>query len=92
MNQNSANRQAQCDLNQRSSQQGSKATGRKQHQEQQRQLNNEQTSEDQIPDTPSGQSRIEAPMSGSKMCGHVYDCDCSTEQAIHASEEHAPKK
>ncbi|KAF9104162.1 hypothetical protein BGX27_010214, partial [Mortierella sp. AM989] len=58
------------------------------HKQQQQQEQQEQRSE-----TPShtGQSNIEAPTSGSKMCGHVSDCDCSTETAIHASEEHAPK-
>ncbi|KAG0004025.1 hypothetical protein BGZ80_002342 [Entomortierella chlamydospora] len=73
-------RQTQSDLNQRSSQlHESKASALKQQQEEQRS------------ETPSGQSKIEAPMSGTKMCGHVHDCDCSTETAIHASEEHAPK-
>jgi hypothetical protein len=51
------------------------------------------TLQEQRSETPShaGQSNIEAPMSGTKMCGHSYDCDCSTETAIHASEEHAPR-
>lgn len=83
MNQNTSN-QSQSDSAQRSShqQQESKASALKQQQLQ------EQRSE-----TPShaGQSNIEAPMSGSKMCGHAFDCDCSTETAIHASEEHAPR-
>ncbi|KAF9139839.1 hypothetical protein BGX30_007402 [Mortierella sp. GBA39] len=54
---------------------------------------NKQQLQEQRSETPShaGQSNIEAPMSGSKMCGHTYDCDCSTESAIHASEEHAPR-
>ncbi|KAG0209225.1 hypothetical protein BGX28_010448 [Mortierella sp. GBA30] len=83
MNRNTNNRQTQSDTTQRSyQQQESKATARNQQQQQ-----------EQMPETPShaGQSNIEAPMSGSKLCGHVYDCDCSTEQAIHASEEHAPR-
>ncbi|KAI1300861.1 hypothetical protein EDD11_005930 [Mortierella claussenii] len=83
MNKNSGNRQAQSDLNQTSSQQQeSNATARKQQQQHQ---------DDPRAETPSGQSKIEAPMSGNKMCGHVHDCDCSTESAIHASELHAPK-
>ncbi|KAF9429944.1 hypothetical protein BGZ76_001050 [Entomortierella beljakovae] len=84
MNKNTGSHQSQPDSTQRSlpQQQESMATTRKQMQ--QHELRAE---------TPShtGQSKIEAPMSGSKMCGHVYDCDCSTEMAIHASEEHAPR-
>lgn len=82
MNQNT-NNQSQSSSAQRSSnlQQESKASAQKQQLQEQRS------------ETPShaGQSNIEAPMSGSKMCGHAYDCDCSTETAIHASEEHAPR-
>ncbi|KAF9934223.1 hypothetical protein FBU30_002916 [Linnemannia zychae] len=52
-----------------------------------------QTTSEQRSETPShaGQSNIEAPMSGKKMCNHTYDCDCSTQAAIHGSEEHAPR-
>ncbi|KAG0254866.1 hypothetical protein BG011_005460 [Mortierella polycephala] len=91
MDKDKDSRQVQSDLNQRWSQQQqeSQATARKQQQEQ-GQRDSEQTSESQPPETPSGQSKIEAPMSGKKMCGHKHDCDCSTETAIHASEEHAP--
>ncbi|KAF9952600.1 hypothetical protein BGZ70_000556 [Mortierella alpina] len=81
MNKNSNNREGQPDLDQRSSQQthSAQATARTGQQDVDR------------AETPSGQSKIEAPMSGKKMCGHAYDCDCSTEKAIHAPEEHAPK-
>ncbi|KAF9189054.1 hypothetical protein BGZ51_000163 [Haplosporangium sp. Z 767] len=91
MDKDKDSKQGQSDLNQRWSeqQQESQATARKQKQEQ-GQRSSEQTSESQPPETPSGQSNIEAPMSGTKMCGHVHDCDCATEQAIHASEEHDP--
>ncbi|KAF9140340.1 hypothetical protein BG015_001703 [Linnemannia schmuckeri] len=82
MNQNTSD-QSQTASAQRSShqQQESKAPAQKQQLQEQRS------------ETPShaGQSNIEAPMSGSKMCGHAFDCDCSTETAIHASEEHAPR-
>ncbi|KAG0289147.1 hypothetical protein BGZ96_007215 [Linnemannia gamsii] len=82
MNQNKGN-QSQSLSGMRSShqQQESKAPAHKQSLQEQRS------------ETPShaGQSNIEAPMSGTKMCGHVSDCDCSTETAIHASEEHAPR-
>ncbi|KAK3830066.1 MAG: hypothetical protein JOS17DRAFT_817557 [Linnemannia elongata] len=82
MNQNT-NNQSQSSSAQRSShmQQETKASAQKQQLQEQRS------------ETPShaGQSNIEAPMSGSKMCGHAFDCDCSTETAIHASEEHAPR-
>ncbi|GJJ75429.1 hypothetical protein EMPS_07787 [Entomortierella parvispora] len=60
----------------------------------QRKNQQQQSSEvEQRSETPShaGLSKIEAPMSGKKMCNHGYDCDCSTEAAIHASEEHVPK-
>lgn len=81
MNKNSNNREGQPDLHQRSSQQpqNAQATARSGQEDMDR------------AETPSGQSKIEAPMTGKKMCGHAYDCDCSTEKAIHASEEHAPK-
>ncbi|KAG0224208.1 hypothetical protein BGW42_005287 [Actinomortierella wolfii] len=75
-------RQRQPDSTQRSYQQyETSATARKQQQL------------DERSETPShaGQSNIEAPMSGTKMCGHAYDCECSTKTAIHASEEHAPR-
>ncbi|CAO3565163.1 unnamed protein product [Mortierella alpina] len=82
MNKNSNHREGQPDQHQRSSQesqsQSAQATARTGQQDMDR------------AETPSGQSKIEAPMSGKKMCGHAYDCDCSTEKAIHASEEHAP--
>ncbi|KAF8928020.1 hypothetical protein BGZ47_001855, partial [Haplosporangium gracile] len=82
MNQNTRNKSQPVSA-QRSShqQQESKAPGHKQQLQEQRS------------ETPShaGQSNIEAPMSGSKLCGHAFDCDCSTETAIHASEEHAPR-
>jgi len=85
MNQNTS-KQNQPASTLRSSHHQQQSTGpvRKQQQQQQQ----EQRSE-----TPShaGLSKIEAPMSGSKMCGHAYDCDCSTEIAMHASEEHAPR-
>ncbi|KAF9117553.1 hypothetical protein BGW39_002063 [Mortierella sp. 14UC] len=88
MNQNT-DKQNQPASAQRSSQlqQESMAPMNKQQQQQQQQQ------QEQRSETPShaGQSNIEAPMSGSKMCGHAYDCDCSTEKAIHASEEHAPR-
>ncbi|KAF9946406.1 hypothetical protein BGZ72_000348 [Mortierella alpina] len=80
MNKNS--NQGQPDLHQRSSQQpnrSAQATARSGQEDVDR------------AETPSGQSKIEAPMSGKKMCGHTYDCNCSTERAIHASEDHAPK-
>ncbi|KAG0269270.1 hypothetical protein DFQ27_004133 [Actinomortierella ambigua] len=86
MNKNPSNRQT--DPNQRSSQSHQQqASARTQG------LGNQQWSGDQRSETPShaGQSKIEAPMSGSKMCGHAHDCDCSTQSAIHASEQHAPR-
>ncbi|KAG0273949.1 hypothetical protein BGZ95_010249 [Linnemannia exigua] len=82
-------------MNQNTSDQGKSASAMRssnQHQESTAPAQKQQLQE-QRSETPShsGQSNIEAPMSGSKMCGHVSDCDCSTETAIHASEEHAPR-
>ncbi|OAQ24733.1 hypothetical protein K457DRAFT_23864 [Linnemannia elongata AG-77] len=94
MNQNTSN-QSQSDSAQRSShqQQESKASALKQQQQESKASALKQQQQEQRSETPShaGQSNIEAPMSGSKMCGHAFDCDCSTETAIHASEEHAPR-
>ncbi|KAF9205616.1 hypothetical protein BGZ49_003788, partial [Haplosporangium sp. Z 27] len=85
MNTNLGNRQTKSNMNQRSSQKGQTPQASAQSQlkeQQQRSYTNEQTSAD--PQTPSGQSNIEAPMSGTKLCNHVRDCNCATEQAIHS--------
>ncbi len=83
MNKNSNHREGQSDLNQRSTQQphNAQATARAGQQGMDRS------------ETPSGQgqSKIEAPMTGKKICAHAGACDCSTDMAIHASEEHAPR-
>ncbi|KAF9968895.1 hypothetical protein BGZ73_009084 [Actinomortierella ambigua] len=81
MNKNTSSRQS--DLNQRSSQ-TQQSSARAQG------FSNQDWDRSETP-SHAGQSNIEAPMSGSKMCGHAYDCNCSTDTAIHASEEHAPK-
>ncbi|KAK3827340.1 MAG: hypothetical protein J3R72DRAFT_528333 [Linnemannia gamsii] len=82
-------------MNQNTSDQSQSASAMRSSNQQQESTTpaHKQQLQEQRSETPShtGQSNIEAPMSGSKLCGHVSDCDCSTETAIHASEEHAPR-